>query len=187
MKNKVLLIIFLTSILIYLGYDQYTAFYSDKGILNHVIQRDGYSLALKSERLPIEIFIKPEWIAFGPDERKELKIKVFETNHTSIYLDQVWNRGNDIYFSLHTTFEMNAAGGDFLYNGIFNEDGTFTTLNFDDIVLYDTNKDNIGVGQTGNGPNADFSFGIEPQNQKLIQEGFYVKYSGFNLYEYAKH
>lgn len=44
----------------------------------------------------------------------------------------------------------------------------------------------FSVGQTGTGPEASFSFGIRPEEQELISEGFYVKYDGYNLYAYSK-
>lgn len=176
-------VILLVTIILFYRY--YTINFTNEGIANKVIDRDGYSLSLETEQIPLEIFIKPEWIAFNQDERKELKIHLLEMHNTNILLDNVWNRGNDIYFSFSTTFNMKYKAGELLYNGFLNEDGTFTSPS-GELKLYDKNMNELSVGQIGIGPGSSFSFGIQPEEQKLISEGFYVKYNGFNLYNYYK-
>ncbi|MNP65732.1 hypothetical protein D3C76_1613540 [compost metagenome] len=81
---------------------------------------------------------------------------------------------------------MNYQRGEFLYNGIFNEDGTFSSPSHGEIILHDKDQHNIDFGQHGYGPGADFSFGIQPEDQKRIQNGFDVKYTGYILYGYSK-
>jgi hypothetical protein len=185
MKYKAVLLIILVILMV--GYSYYQENYSNKGITNHVIQKDGYTLDLAKTSVPIELFIKPEWIAYRSGEVKNLKIKLLEINHSTIILDNVWNRGNDIYFSFHTTFNMNYKSGTFLYNGIFNNDGSFSSSpDFGELRLLDPNKTSIPLGQIGIGPGSDFSFGIEPKDQKSIQKGFYITYTGFNLYNYSR-
>ncbi|MEK5057990.1 hypothetical protein BK126_06845 [Paenibacillus sp. FSL H7-0326] len=166
-------------------YNYYNLNYTNESITSNVINQDGYSLTLQVEQIPIEIFIKPEWITFNPEERKEQDIELLETYNTNLLLDDVWNRGNDIYFSFKTTFNMKYKAGEFIYNGFFNDDGTFTTPSAK-VRLYDINMKEFSVGQTGTGPEASFSFGIRPEEQELISEGFYVKYDGYNLYAYSK-
>lgn len=182
-------IFIITSLILVLSlvvfYSYYTGDSSSDNILNNIINRKGYSLELVTEQVPIKIFIKPEWIAWGQKERKELNIKTLELQNTNIILDNVWNRGNDIYFSFSTSFNINKKGGEFLYNGYFNDEGNFTNPS-GSIELFDINGNQISVGQTGTGPEAAFSFGIRPEEQKFINEGFYVEYNGYNLYEYSK-
>jgi len=187
-KNRKALVIFIAFVVIisYFLHQYYSDNYSNEGIFNHVTNRDGYSLTIKQEQVPVEFFVEPEWISFSEDERKELKIKVFENYHTVIVIDNVWNRGNDIYFSFHTTIKMKYKRGEFLYNGIFNEDGTFTSPSRGEIILYDKDQNHISFGQHGYGPGADFSFGIQPEEQQYIQNGFYVKYTGYMLYGYSR-
>jgi hypothetical protein len=82
---------------------------------------------------------------------------------------------------------MNRKNGSFLYNGIFNNHGSFTdNMRDNDIILYTKDNERIEVGQRGIGPGSDFSFGIEPEDYEKIKNGFYVEYSGFILYEYLK-
>ncbi|ART77142.1 hypothetical protein B4U37_14270 [Sutcliffiella horikoshii] len=72
-----------------------------------------------------------------------------------------------------------------MYNGIFNEDGTFTTNgSYKDYYLYNKDGEKISVDQTGQGPNSSFGFAISSENYNLIKDGFYVEYSGFFIYEY---
>ena len=80
---------------------------------------------------------------------------------------------------------MKYKTGELLYNGFLNEDGTFTSPS-GELKLYDQNMNEFPVGQIGTGPGSSFSFGIQPEEQKLISEGFYVMYSGFNVYKYNK-
>ncbi|GIO91063.1 hypothetical protein [Paenibacillus lactis] len=184
-RKNIVLVLLILSVIVILIYRSYTINFTNEGIINKVIDRDGYSLSLETKQIPVEIFIKPEWIAFNLDERKELKIPLLEMHNTNILLDNVWNRGNDIYFSFTTTFHMKYKAGKLLYNGFLNEDGTFTSP-AGELKLYDQNMNEFPVGQIGTGPGSSFSFGIQPEEQKLISEGFYVMYSGFNLYNYYK-
>jgi hypothetical protein len=184
-RQKVFVISLALIFIICIIYRYYTLNYSNEGILNNVTSRDGYSLTLKQEQVPIEVYIKPDWISFNPDDGKELNIKLLEMHNTNINLDNVLNRGNDIYFSFHSTFNMKYNNGEFLYNGLFNEDGSFSSPT-GEIIVYDKDRNKIPIGQIGYGPGADFSFGIQPQDQKLIQNGFYVRYTGYILYDYSK-
>ena len=52
--------------------------------------------------------------------------------------------------------------------------------------LYDHNKSKIGRGQIGFGPDSDFSFGVDPDEQAKIKNGFYVRYTGMIVYEYTR-
>lgn len=171
--------------LAYVVYNYYMKHYSNDGILHNVITRSGYTLALRQEPVPVELLVKPEWIANDPDERKEPKIALLERDNTTIVLDNVWNRGSDIYFSFHTTFKMSRDNGSFLYNGLFRENGSFSTAPVE-VLLFDLDRNPIPVGQIGTGPGADFSFGVDPKYKERIRDGFYVSYTGFNLYNYAK-
>lgn len=185
-RQKVFTISITIILIIFSLYGYYHLNYSSKGILNNVTNRKGYSLFIQQEQVPIEIYIKPEWISYNTNEQKKLGIKVLDIYNTNIILDNVWNRGNDIYFSFHATFNMKYGSGEFLYNGIFNEDGTFSCPSSGKILLYDKIHKMIATGQTGYGPGADFSFGINPEEQMNIKNGFYVTYTGYILYGYSK-
>lgn len=184
-RKNIVLIFLILLVIVTLIYRAYTIHFTNEAIINKVIDREEYSLSLETKQIPVELFIKPEWIAFNKDERKELTIDLLEMHNTNILLDNVWNRGNDIYFSFATIFNMKYKEGEFLYNGFFNDDGTFTSP-LEEVKLYDKNMNEFPVGQTGTGPEASFSFGIQPEEQELIREGFYVKYNGFNLYRYYR-
>ncbi|WP_143812953.1 hypothetical protein [Paenibacillus sp. XY044] len=167
------------------GYRIYALNYSDEGIMDHVFRHEGYAVNLAKEKVPVKIFVKPEWIAFGHDERKDLKVEVLELNHTRILLDNVWNRGNDIYFSFEAFPGWDHRSGEFMYNGKLNPDGSVTTQG-PNLRLTDMSGQEIPFGQSGQGPGISFSFGINPEYHHLIRDGFYVQYSDFNVYRYAK-
>ncbi|WP_339836830.1 hypothetical protein [Paenibacillus sp. FSL R7-0272] len=165
-------------------YQYYKSDSPSEAITEKVLNQDGYTVTLRSEHIPVEIFVKPEWINFNVDEPMKKDIQAAEIHNSTLLLDVV-NRGNDIYFSFRTIFNMNNPSGAFIYNGYFTEEGiqTYTDTN---VKLYDTNGEEIAVSQTGLGPGAAFSFGIEEEQQKLIKEGFYVKYNDFNVYNYME-
>lgn len=187
MKKRIPLII-IGIVIIYAGLVSfyYNTHFTSAAILRNATNRDGYSLNIHKEPIEIELFIKPEWIPFASDEPKNLDVKLCEKNNTDIMLTQVWNRGNDIYFTFDTSYHLNYTNGEFLYNGLFNEDGTFTTSsNINDFLVYNLSGESIYLGQHGFGPNSSFSFGIEPEEYEKIRDGFYVKYSGMILYSYS--
>lgn len=189
LKRSLLAAALALAVAILIGYSYYNRHYTENAILDHVTRRDGYRLDTLQEQVPIEFFIKPEWIAFQPEERKNLDINLLQTHRTTILLDDVWNRGkfaNDIYFSFHAAFNLKFRSGEFLYNGVFHENGSFSSPSPGEITIYDMNKNKISVGQHGYGPGADFSFGISLEDRKRIENGFYVKYTGYILYHYSK-
>jgi hypothetical protein len=68
---------------------------------------------------------------------------------------------------------LNYTKGEFLYNGLFHEDGTFTAnSNINDFLVYNLSGESINLGQHGFGPNSSFSFGIEPKNMKKYEMDF---------------
>ncbi|NHM30817.1 hypothetical protein [Neobacillus terrae] len=186
-KQKAAFLVILLVAAFLLGYSYFKNYYSSEGILEKVIIHDGYTLHQIKKPVTVEVYIKPEWIPFKNGKEKEVNIKLKEKNNTNIFLKDVINRKNDLYFSFTTTFNMSSNKGSFLYNEIFHEDGSFTdNLSPNDYYLYNNNHQKIEVGQVGQGPDSDFFFGITPDNYNLIKEGFYVKYSGFHLYKYSK-
>lgn len=186
-RGRIAIFIAIIVLVIFRGYHFYFDNYSDKGILENVTSRTGYTLNLVKESESVEFFIEPEWVPFNEDEKKELDIVLTTKNNTNIILTEVWNRGNDIYFSFDTSYNMDYNQGTFMYNGLFNEDGTFSTFGIIDAFdIHNLKNEKVEVGQTGRGPNSAFSFGINPENYELIKDGFNVDYSGFLLYEYYR-
>lgn len=184
-ERKRTIVIIAVIIVIVGGYRIYALNYSDEGIMDHVIAHKGYDVKLVKEQVPVNIFVKPEWIAFGQDERKDLKVEVLEMNHTRILLNDVLNRGNDIYFSFEAFPGWEHRSGEFMYNGKVNPDGSVTTQG-PNLRLTNRSGKEIPFGQSGQGPRISFSFGINPKYHHLIRDGFYVEYSDFNVYRYAK-
>jgi hypothetical protein len=186
MKRNISYIVFAIILIFVSAIIYYTKNYTDTGILKNVTSRKGYSLNIREESVVLELFIKPEWIPLDSNKPLNLNLKLYEKDNTNIILKQVWNRGEDIYFSFDTSYNLNHTKGRFLYNGVFNEDKTFTTRSTpNDFFAYDLNLNTIKVGQTGYEPNSAFSFGIGQEQQAMIRKGFYVKFSGMILYEYS--
>jgi hypothetical protein len=187
MKRRISVAIILGIFVLLLSYQYYVTSYSDHGILEKVTNRNGYVLNQVQEPISIKLFIRPEWIPFDTDSKLFLNEEVLKIHSTKIILDNVWNRGNDIYFSFRTKYDLNYREGEFIYNGNFNEDGTFSwSSKIDGTILYDKEQKRFTVGQTGSGPESDFSFGIGPENYLTIKDGFYIEYNNFILYQYAR-
>lgn len=176
------LLIVLIGVVVY----YYMNHFSSTAILKNATTRNGYSLDIREEPIEIELFVKQEWIPFDSDKPMNLNVKLCEKNNTDIILTEVWNRGNDIYFIFDTSYHLNYKNGEFLYNGFFNEDGTFTSnSNINDFSVYNLKNEPIYLGQKGFGPNSSFSFGIQSEEYDKIRNGFYIKYSGMILYSYS--
>ncbi|MEO3944057.1 hypothetical protein [Gorillibacterium sp. CAU 1737] len=182
--NKQVFVITGVVILLAGGY-YYNRNFTAKAIFQNVIGLDGYSLTLVKEQVPFECFVKPEWIAFKPDEKKDLTLSMQNNNQTHISLAQVINRGHDIYFNFHTTFDLDYRNGAFLYNAIFHEDGTASSPT-GAIRVFEPDGTVIPVGQQGSGPGADFGFGIDQEHLDQLKNGIVIQYDGYVLYHYAK-
>lgn len=187
MKGKKYTAIILGIMVLLLGFKYYYDNYSSQGILEKVIRQNGYRLNQAQEPISAKLYIKPEWIPLISDQRLSLKEHLLQIHSTDIILDNVWNRGNDIYFSFCTAYDLEYKEGEFLYNGIFNEEGGFSwNSRIDGIVVYDMSGKRVDLGQTGSGPGSDFSFGIQPEDYTRIKDGFYVEYNDFILYQYVR-
>jgi hypothetical protein len=185
-KKLPIMIIGILIISIGLGVSYYMNHFTNAAILNNITHNKGYSLNINKETIEVKLYIKPEWIPFDSDEPKDLNVKLCMKNNTDIILTKVWNRGNDIYFSFDTSYHLNYTKGEFLYNGYFYEDGTFSSNSgINHFLVYDSNQELIELGQEGIGPNSAFSFGINPDEYEKIRNGFHIEYSGFILYSYS--
>ncbi|QUH29616.1 hypothetical protein [Vallitalea guaymasensis] len=185
MKKKIFGGIILCLLLAF-GYKYYCYNYSNEGILENVINRNGYILNKINEPVSIKLFVKPEWIPYNSIKEVDLGEKLLELHSTDIILNNIKNTGNNIDFSFQTKYSLKFNSGTFIYNGILNENGTCTLITtYKNLILYDKNKKQIQLGQCGSNSKG-FSFSIIPENYKYIEEGFYVEYSGFILYEYIK-
>ncbi|WP_091073083.1 hypothetical protein [Paenibacillus sp. NFR01] len=190
MRKRLRIGLFLIAIVVLIGgfkiYKYYQNHYVSSKIFENILERKEYSIN-KEDKVNVEIAIKPEWIPFETDKPQNQNIELDKSHNTNIVLQQVWNRGNDIYFSFHTTYDVGYNNGEFLYNMIINEDRTYTSAGSpEDFVLTDLQGNGIHAGQTGYGPGSDYSFGIEPSEYNKIKNGFKVKYSGMTLYEYSR-
>lgn len=178
MKKKILFVVlFLSFIIILYGYIHNN--YSNNGILNNVKKGKKYEVTLVQE-IPIELFIKPEWIPLNSDA--EIKDKVIlELYESTIVLNVT--KSNKLFFEFKIKQDMNYNGGEFVDTAILHEDNNATVIS---PVLILTNKNNklIDVGY-GFG-NSGFGFDIEPENYKDIEEGFYVDYEYVYLHSYVK-
>ena len=165
----------------------YYSFFSSTAILNHVKQYKGYNLQIVQEKYPIELFIEPEWFSLEKEQTQKVNKVVYEKNHTKIILRSVILREDQLMFDFTTDYDLPYLKGDFLYNGIFNPDGTYTTSpNMVEFELTNPMQQPIVVGQRGSGPDSDFIFNIEKEQWQQIEQGFTMRYFGMYLYEYEK-
>lgn len=183
MKRKVAIVFFFIGVYI-LGFITYNFFNTDKAIFNRVINANGYTIQHIGQTDPLEYFINPEWIPLEKDVKLNVNEKLIESHNTTIVLDEVWNRGEDISFSFHLTFDMNQKEGDFLNTFILNQDGSSTSISTH-IMLYDVQHNEIETNGIGVGL-SNFSFGINDENLDKIRDGFHVVHPGLQLHDYSK-
>lgn len=184
-KKRVLLVIGLLIILIVISGFYYINHFSNSAALRNIVHRNGYSVNILKESIETDFFIKPEWIPFDSGKTNNLKVKVCTKNNTDIILTQVTNNDDNIYFSFDTSYHLNYNKGEFLYNELINEDDTFTSDgSSSDFILYNSKNEPFNVGGSGDGPNSAFGFGVIPEDNGKIKNGFYVKYTGMKLYSY---
>lgn len=80
---------------------------------------------------------------------------------------------------------MSRRRGEFLYNGLFHPGGSITrTSRFNEFEARTVNNQLLQIGQTGDGPNSDFTFSLYQPPMELLQNGFTVRYEGLYLHEY---
>ena len=165
----------------------YSFFFSSRAILNNVSKLKGYELEIIEENKPIKLYIEEELFQLRDGEEKNLNIVLDEQYNTKIILEHIIRRDDDVYFSFTTDYALPYRRGHFLYNGILNSDGSITSYSTgQEFELINALDESIDAGQTGSGPNSDFSFGISKEQIDQIEDGFTVFYKGMYLYEYRK-
>ena len=164
-----------------------TKLFSNDDIEQRVLAQQDYKLALVDRKVPIEIFVKPEWIPQVIDEELVIQEVVATIEGNEVLLDNVIYRDNDIYFSFTTKNKLHRNRGILIANQIIEPDGRISSGSFtDELKLYTTKGEPITIGQIGIGPKFDFSFGIDLTDASNIQQGFYVKNTSIMLYSYKK-
>ncbi len=184
MKRKVAIVFVFIGVYI-LGFITYNLFNTDKAIFNRVINANGYTFQHIGTIDSLEYFIKPEWIPSEKDKKIRVNEKLIESHNTTVVLDEVWNRGEDISFSFHLTFNMNQKEGEFLNTYISNVDGS-STSGSTHLMLYDIQHNEIVTDGAGEGPGPFFSFDINKEKLDFIRDGFHVVHNGLQLHEYSK-
>jgi len=184
--KKIHSILFFLLLFIMAGVFIYNENFSEDAVKERIINQEGYIIKLQKESVPTEFFIKPEWISFTSEEPQTIDQVVFKDDQTNVVLMEVWNRGNDIYFSFGSEYKLDRQSGDLLVNYIISPDGFSSTSGMNDVLLFDVNHNEIPHGQWGSGPAEQFGFGVNPEQYDAIKEGFFVQYYLYNKYSYKK-
>lgn len=160
---------------------------SNNVLEQQVLSQQKYYLVLLDKRVPIDIFVKPEWIPKAQDEELLIQEVVATIEGNDIILDNVVYREDDIYFNFTTKNNMHRNGGILIANQIIEANGEFSSENFLSLLnLNNANGEVVTPGQLGIGPGFDFSIGVELADAPSIQQGFYVKNVSYMLYRYEK-
>ncbi|CAM3859858.1 hypothetical protein PALA111701_29255 [Paenibacillus lactis] len=54
-RKNIVLVLLILSVIVILIYRSYTINFTNEGIINKVIDRDGYSLSLETKQIPVEL------------------------------------------------------------------------------------------------------------------------------------
>lgn len=156
--------------------------YSKKGIYNNVLNQNGYEIYEIQKPIYFSAYIESAWIpTLNPtkdNEVIELNKEINKIGDVSIIIESIMNRGNDIYFNFDATPYITYEKGEFLYNSIFNDDGTATSYNnYPSFIIQNNRNMKVDIGQNGYGPMSKFSFGVNIDNYDLISDGFTLEYN----------
>lgn len=165
----------------------YNEQFSADAIKKKIVNQEGYTFELQKENVPIEFFIKSDWIPLSSEEPLTIDEIVYTDNHSNVVLMEVMKRGEHLTFSFDTKYRLNRESGNLLVNYTINPDGGITAKsNMTDIQLFDKNHNKIETDGIGIGPDEKFGFDIEQGQYPAISDGFNVKYNVFNKYSYKK-
>ncbi|MFJ7825840.1 hypothetical protein [Psychrobacillus sp. NPDC096623] len=185
--NRKVLILFLLIAFVMVGIFVYNEQFSAEAIKKKIVNQEGYTFELQKENVPIEFFIKPDWIPISSEEPLTIDETVYSDEQTNIVLMEVNKRGEHLTFSFDTKYRLNRESGNLLVNYTMNPGGGITTKSsMDDIQLIDKNHNKIETNGEGRGPDEKFGFDIDHGQYATIADGFFVRYNLFNKYSYKK-
>ena len=180
-------LLFLLIILVMVGIFIYNEQFSADAIKKKIINQEGYTFELQEENIPVDFFIKSEWIPLSSEESLIIDEVVYTDDQTSVVLTEVMKRGRRFNFSFDIKYRLKRDNGNLLVNYTINPDGGTKTKNsIDDLQLFDKNGNKIETNGIGSGPDEIFGFDIEPGEYSSITDGFYVRYNVLNKYSYKK-
>ena len=164
----------------------YYFIFSSNAILKNVSQQRGYTVEGSQEAVPIEMFIEPQMYNIKEGTEKKVNQVIHQQNNTLIILESVIFREDSLSFNFTTDYDLSLVEGDFLYNLIFNSNGSFTTIGgvWNEYKAKTLRNEQLEVRETGRGPNSDFSFSLYKPQLELLNEGFTIQYNGMYLYKY---
>ncbi|CAM3796445.1 hypothetical protein [Marinicrinis lubricantis] len=158
-----------------------------EALYDRIIHQQGYEISLIQEQVAVEFFLQPEWIPDERDEETILHLTVEEMHDTKIILEKVRREGNQFYIELDANPSPNRISGQLLTTSYVNSDGSYSTSNFNDRwIIMDHEKKKIdfdGYGM-GDGPGNLSSFSFDDRYLEQIDQGAYIRFSGYNLYGY---
>ncbi|QUG40038.1 hypothetical protein KD050_11985 [Psychrobacillus sp. INOP01] len=185
--NRKISILFLLIIFVMVGIFIYNEQFSADAIKKKIVNQKDYTFKLQKENVPIEFFIKSDWIPLSSEEPLKIDEIVYTDDQTNVVLMEVMKRGEHLTFSFDTKYRLNRESGNLLVNYTINPGGGITTeSSMNDILLFDKNHNKIETDGVGMGPDEMFGFDIEQGEYPAIIDGFYVKYNVFNKYSYKK-
>lgn len=165
----------------------YNEQFSADAIKKKIVNQKGYTIELQKENVPIEFFIKSDWIPLSSEEPLKIDEIVYTDDQINVVLMEVMKRDKHLNFSFDAKNRLNRKSGDLLVNYTINPDGGITTKSgIDDIQLFDKNHNKIETDGIGMGPDEMFGFNIEQGKYSTIKDGFYVRYNVLNKYSYKK-
>lgn len=163
-------------------------YYRSEAVYERIVNRDGYSVSLIKEQVSTEFYLKPEWIPERDGEENELNLVLEEKFGTRIILERVGKREDDFFIQLDAVPNPNVGSGQLLLTDYINADGSFSSGDFGNWVVTDSEgKDILGGSYgAGSGPSNQSAIFIDDSYRERFEQGAYVRFSGYNLYGYRQ-
>lgn len=161
----------------------------DEAVYNRIMNRQGYEVSLIQENVSTSFAIKPEWVPETIGEVNELNLVIEKKFNSTIVLESIGRRENDVYFNLNAIPSAARNSGHLLTTSIIHSNGTYSTASGAPEGKWQISNENgktITMTQygTGDGPGNLSSIFINDEDDSLFDQDLNILFTGYNLYGY---
>lgn len=161
----------------------------DEAVYSRIIDRQGYEVSLIQENVSTSFAVKPEWVPETIGEVNELNLVIEKKFNSTIVLESIGRRENDVYINLNAIPSTARNSGHLLTTSIIHSNGTYSTASGAPEGKWQISNESgktITMSQygTGDGPGNLSSIIINDEDDSLFDHDLNILFTGYNLYGY---
>jgi hypothetical protein len=171
------------------GVSLWTYVNRDEAVYDRILHRQGYEVSLIKANVATSFTLKPEWVPESNGEVIRLNEFVEKKFNTTIVLDEIGRRDNEVYLQVKAIPSLPRKSGHVLSTTMIHPENTYSTVappSGGKWKISDKDGQAIPLMEygTGDGPGDLSSIFIRDEDQNKFDQELIFTFTGYNLYGY---